>query len=244
VQGGASNLQSFNRTTTTYAPLTIPATIASTSPTTGALTVAGGVGVNGSMFIGGIINTAFTGISTIGGVLEVRAGGYGVSASNTALRVACAGGGTQYGVSIRSATDGTAAILFTNSADTAVGQIAITSTNTSYVTSSARELKEDLKSFDAGNIVDNTNVYDFKWRSTGERSYGVIAQEANEVYPTAVTYSKVPKTITAEGKEDEVTHEDFWGVDYSKYVPVLLQEMKALRERVRDLEGRLDPKPA
>ena len=47
-------------------------------------------------------------------------------------------------------------------------------------------LKEDLKSFDAGNIVDDTKVYDFKWKSTGERAYGVIAQQAIEVYPTAV----------------------------------------------------------
>ena len=31
--------------------------------------------------------------------------------------------------------------------------------------------------------------------------------------------------------------QDWWGIDYSKYVPVLLQELKALRARVAQLEG-------
>jgi len=102
--------------------------------------------------------------------------------------------------------------------------------STTYSTSSSAELKEDLKTFDAGNIVDNTDVYDFRWKSTGERAYGVIAQQAVEVYPTAVTH-----TINPADKDDE-----FWGVDYSKYVPVLLQELKALRARVAQLEGKTD----
>ena len=94
-------------------------------------------------------------------------------------------------------------------------------------------MKEDLKSFDAGSIIDNTNVYDFKWKNADERAYGVIAQQAIEVYPTAVTHSKAH--LTAEGKEAGVA-DDYWGVDYSKYVPVILQELKRLRERVRELE--------
>ena len=50
----------------------------------------------------------------------------------------------------------------------------------------------------------------------------MIAQQAIEVYPTAVTHTE---------------KNDWWGVDYSKYVPVLLQELKALRARVATLEG-------
>jgi hypothetical protein len=109
----------------------------------------------------------------------------------------------------------------------AVGTISGTTTSTAYNTSSSGELKEDLKSFDAGNIIDATEVYDFAWKKTGERSYGVIAQQAIDVYPNAVTHMEVAE---AEGGE-------FWGVDYSKYVPVLLQELKALRARVAALEG-------
>jgi hypothetical protein len=200
-------------------------TTASSAYTNGALTVAGGVGIGGTTYIGGLLN--------------VQGGAFPLPGSTGAVRIGYAGYTTQYGIVMRPQTDGGPALLFGNSADVTVGQIATTTTATNYITSSDERLKEDLKSFDAGNIVDNTNVYDFKWRSTGERAYGVVAQEANEVYPTAVVNSKIKKTIRAEGKADEEVVEDFWGVDYSKYVPVLLQELKALRERVRDLEGKV-----
>ena len=57
----------------------------------------------------------------------------------------------------------------------------------------------------------------------------MIAQQAIEVYPAAVTHTE---------------QNDWWGVDYSKYVPVLLQELKALRARVAALEGGVDIKPS
>jgi len=105
-----------------------------------------------------------------------------------------------------------------------VGTISVTAAATAYNTTSDMRLKEDLKSFDAGNIIDDTRVYDFAWKETGIRAYGVIAQEAVEVYPQAVFH-------------DEPN--DWWGVDYSKYVPVILQEMKAMRERMREMEAEL-----
>jgi hypothetical protein len=212
---------------------------ATTSPATGALTVAGGVGINGSLWTAGAhvsVSGAYYFVDTKsltysagnfifnGGPLNVTPGGQLTSAGSAAFRIGFTGGGTQYGITLRPQIDGTPNLLFVHSGDVAVGQISTNTTATSYITSSDERLKEDLKSFDAGNIVDNTNVYDFAWKSTGERSYGVVAQQAQTVYPTAVTYTK---------------ELDFWGVDYSKYVPVLLQELKALRERVRDLEGKV-----
>ena len=109
-----------------------------------------------------------------------------------------------------------------------VGSISVSATNTAFNTSSDGRLKEDLKSFEAGHIIDDTMVYDFKWKDTDERAYGVVAQEAKDVYDTPVFYS--PDT-------------DRWFIDYSKYVPVILQELKALRARVAQLEGRTDMKP-
>jgi hypothetical protein len=94
-----------------------------------------------------------------------------------------------------------------------------------YNVSSSIELKEDLQSFDAGSIIDQTKIYDFAWKATGDRSYGVVAQEALDVYPNAVTH------LEACGEQKE-----FWGVDYSKFVPLLLQEIKDLRKRVKHLE--------
>jgi hypothetical protein len=118
-------------------------------------------------------------------------------------------------------------MTFQSAADAIIGSISQTTTATAYNTSSSGELKEDLQSFDAGHIIDDTNVYDFAWKSTGERAYGVIAQQAVEVYPLAVTHS-----------EECEAGPEFWGVDYAKYVPVILQELKALRARVAELEGK------
>jgi hypothetical protein len=119
-------------------------------------------------------------------------------------------------------TVGPATVVSINHNGGAVGSITITTNSTGFNTSSSAELKEDLQSFDAGNIIDDTEVYDFKWKDTTERAYGIVAQQAVEVYPQAVTHDE---------------EQDWWGVDYSKYVPVILQELKALRARVAELEG-------
>jgi hypothetical protein len=50
-----------------------------------------------------------------------------------------------------------------------------------------------------------------------------VAQQVYEVYPQAVVYNEAL---------------DWWGVDYSKFVPLLLQELRALRKRVSELEER------
>jgi hypothetical protein len=109
-------------------------------------------------------------------------------------------------------------------AQTACGSITVANaTSTSYNTTSDVRLKTDAKSFDAGPNLDATMVYDFEWTTTpGVRSYGVMAQEAMTVFPDAVHHD---------------TEHDQWGVDYSKYVPLLLQEIKDLRQRVETLEG-------
>ena len=117
--------------------------------------------------------------------------------------------------------DGAVAIFY--QAATSCGSITVAgSATTSFNTNSDGRLKTDPQSFDAGAILDATSTYDFAWISTGGRMHGVIAQEAIEVYPEAVTHD-----------EDR----DTWGVDYSKYVPLLLNEIKALRGRVAALEG-------
>jgi hypothetical protein len=189
----------------------VNATTASTSPTTGALTVAGGVGVAGQMTVGGAGNNNRLWVGT--GSQSATAG---------AVKVAYSGGAFEYGMILRPGTDTTTAIGFGAASGTLIGSISQTAAATAYNTSSDGRLKEDLQTFDAGRIIDQLEVYDFQWKSTGERAYGVIAQQAVEVYDTPITH---------------LEEEDWWGVDYSKYVPVLLQELKALRVRVAELEG-------
>lgn len=154
---------------------------------------------------------------------NVLVGATAAASNLAAMRVGYSNAGGQSGITLRTDNDTTAyAVSFFNAAMANVGAINTSATATAYNTSSDGRLKEDLKTFDAGNIVDKTNVYDFAWKTTGERSYGVIAQQASEVYPAAVTNDKKA---------------DRWLIDYSKYVPVLLQEVKALRARVAQLEA-------
>lgn len=109
--------------------------------------------------------------------------------------------------------------------NTSCGSITLAnSTTTAYNTTSDVRLKADEKSFDAGPILDKLKVYNFRWKNNRTRAYGVMAQECNEVFPDAVTY---------------IAHNDHWGVDYSKFVPLLLQEIKDLRARVAQLEEKL-----
>jgi hypothetical protein len=214
-------------------PLQVNDTTASTSPTTGALTVAGGVGIGGTIHTSGGLGLNNTASEALPGAGNTT-GGFCVHSDSSLIASKAVGSQvTIFNINV----DGINQSYYRSGV--MVGNVSVSTTSASFVTSSSAELKEDLKSFDAGNIIDETNVYDFKWRSTGERAYGVIAQQAAEVYPTAVTHSKV--SLTAEGKAAD---DEFWGVDYSKYVPVILQELKALRVRVRELEGGLEGKPS
>lgn len=133
------------------------------------------------------------------------------------------------GLNFRPVADNSNACIFTNAANTLVGTIFQAAAATAYNTSSDVRLKEDFETFDAARIIDDTEVFSFRWKATGDRSYGVSAQQAAEVFPQAVTYLK---------------EQDWYGIDYSKYVPVLIQEIKALRARLAQLEGRLAVKPA
>jgi hypothetical protein len=130
--------------------------------------------------------------------------------------------GETQGLSInRNATNGYS-ILFLQSA-VACGSITVANaTSTSFNTTSDQRLKENAEPFDAGPILDATNIYHFKWKNSDATGYGVLAQEAVNVFPDAIFHDE---------------ENDTWGADYSKYVPLLLQEIKALRARVAALEA-------
>lgn len=191
--------------------VTVNTNTATTSPTTGALVVTGGIGCSGGAFIGSVCIVQLTGTTASPHGAALRVGYHGTN---------------NYGASFKPAVDNGFVQTFLNAAGTQIGSITASAAGVVYNTSSDGRLKEDLQSFDAGNIIDDTEVYDFLWKEAGERSYGIVAQQAVKVYPQAITYSE---------------KEDWWGVDYSKYVPVILQELKALRARVAELEGEKTP---
>lgn len=139
--------------------------------------------------------------------------------------------GASWGIVSRNRTPGNFASvqLFQNSAGTSVGNIIHNDVNTtSFNTSSDAALKEDLQPLVSGPVIDKIKVYDFAWKSGG-RGKGVVGQEVIDAFADAVTPPPPDSDIP-------------WMVDYSKFVPLLLQEVKELRARVAVLEGTVTPK--
>jgi len=125
-------------------------------------------------------------------------------------------------------TGANGSVMICGQGGTSCGSITVANGNsTAFNTTSDGRMKEDLRPIDAGSILDQLEPVNFRWvgsqeRDGGElRGYGVIAQDAIQIFPDAIHH-------------DEAN--DTWGADYSKFVPLLLAEVKALRERVRELE--------
>ena len=94
----------------------------------------------------------------------------------------------------------------------------------SYNTGSDYRLKEDLKDFNALDLVNNITAYDYKWKDVEQRDYGFIAHELKQTLPNVVT-----------GEKDG---EKMQGVDYSKLTPILLKAIQELEARVKELENK------
>jgi hypothetical protein len=95
-----------------------------------------------------------------------------------------------------------------------------------YNVTSDQRLKTDLGQVTSTNVIDNTIIHDFVWKSDGTQSRGVFAQEAQKVIPQAVK-------VGDDGEEVE----DVWAVDYSKYVPDLIVYCQQLKAEIQSLKA-------
>src|SRR5512139_385135 len=123
-----------------------------------------------------------------------------------------------YVLSLGRAVDGSVQIF--NRGGSNVGTISVTSTTTAYNTSSDRSLKQNFRDFDSEAMVRALNACAYDWKADRSEGYGIIADEAAEVLPQAITGA--PGHMQA---------------DYSKFVPVLLNFSKKLLARVEALEN-------
>ena len=97
-------------------------------------------------------------------------------------------------------------------------------TGVTYNTTSDYRLKEDFKDYSGLDLVSQIKTYDYKWKSSEDRMYGVKAHELQEVIPYAVT-----------GEKDG---EQMQGVDYSKLVPILVQAIQELKSEIEILKNK------
>lgn len=117
-------------------------------------------------------------------------------------------------------------IRFNTSVTSNIGSITRSGSTSavSYNTTSDYRLKEDFKNYSGLDLISNINTYDFKWKNSEDRMYGVIAHELQEVVPYAVN-----------GEKDA---EDMQQVDYSKLVPILVEAIKELKAEIEILKNK------
>jgi len=111
-----------------------------------------------------------------------------------------------------------------------VGTISYNGTIVQYNATSDYRLKEDLKEYNALNIIGNLKTYDFKWKNTDVRDYGMMAHELQEVLPNYVNGEK-----DAIDEDGEIKAQ---GVDYSKIVPILVKAIQELTAKIDALEAK------
>lgn len=172
---------------------------------------------------GYVFDDAVLGAGLVSAGTQFSVGTFGVASNGKvmdaiALSSSVAGGGA------------TVHIAFWNNQASAVGSISTSGTTTSFNTTSDERLKTNFRELKGGGILDALEVYEFEWKSDGTTSQGLKAQEAHKVLPSAVTPGTDDKQPGDPGYEP-------WMIDYSKFVPALLAELKFLQARVAALEG-------
>lgn len=102
------------------------------------------------------------------------------------------------------------------------GSISASAGGTSYNTTSDGRLKEKIKdSLSATGKVKALRIREFDWKEDKQhQEYGLIAQEARDVFPESVTEDPSGTLL----------------IDYSKFVPMMLKEMQDLRDEVELLK--------
>ena len=94
-------------------------------------------------------------------------------------------------------------------------------TATSFYATSDERLKKDIEDFEYHSCILDVPVKSFTYESTGERTFGFIAQELQKTYPELVH----------EGKDG------YLSISQDRIVYLLLEEMKKMRKELDELKG-------
>ena len=89
-------------------------------------------------------------------------------------------------------------------------------------------LKEDKQDFDALEVIQAINAYDFAWKGTDQREFGFMAHEIQSVLPYIVTGQK--------DQVDENGQPVIQRVNYAKLTPILLKAIQQQQEMIQKLQ--------
>ena len=134
-------------------------------------------------------------------------------------------------------------LLFRRGNGTTIGSVRGTgSASVNFLTTSDQTMKNDLgDAGDVGSLIDALKIHKFTWKDAkaevGEQ-FGVFAQEVLDI--SEMPYGIATPSETRKEENEEGVEEDIYypaGIDYGKLVPLLVQEIKSLRQRVASLEA-------
>ena len=178
---------------------------------------------------------------------------------NGVLQIMCGSSGKHVdGMCIRAYYDNYNIINFTNSSGDHRGKIdGVNSSSVSYVTTSDRRRKENIREMES--MIDKVMAMkcrQFNWIEGKEEDYGFIAQEIYEIFPherpdisgyckykccdeeedddeeDCCCYSNIDEPVDKEGKE-------YWyGLDYGHFTPYLCKALQESHTKVLSLEQR------
>jgi hypothetical protein len=212
----------------------IPITTASTSTTTGALTVAGGVGIGGALYAGNSLrvvgaqnygSSANSGIVTIGNANNSRQINLGVSDTNSVAYIEGWVPGVGGSHLVLQPSGGRVGIGTATPAQAldVVGSIIASDNITAF---SDSRFKEDVKTIE--NALQKTqalNGVSYTDKASKEKRIGLIAQELKEV---------IPEVVFVNG--DDQIH----SVAYGNLVGLLVQAIKELNAKVDSLSVKVE----
>jgi hypothetical protein len=180
---------------------------------------------------------AVTGVCDVSGFF--RSNGETIGNSNSPLATAFADGNT--GLSLRSSGDGTSVTFasFRKANATVIGSITRVTTTDAvvYNTTSDGRLKENLRDFtDSGRLIDSLKPRVFDWKNSDENGKNVVGFIAQEEHAADPMFAHIGAVSV--GDEDPETITKQWQRSDSALIPILVAELKALRQRMAAVEGK------
>jgi len=148
-------------------------------------------------------------------------------------------------IRLKSAWDGQMYFIqFTNEGGTDIGAIGNYGSGVSYMNYSDRRLKEDIEPMDSTlDRIMALKPSKYKWKSTGDKGVGFIAQEVFQQFPEMRTCVPKATNPNCDCPVDEDGKEVYHGLDYGKFSPQIIKALQEMKQgydaKIASLEERL-----
>jgi hypothetical protein len=227
--GSTSGTTTLQASAVASGVITLPAATATlvgrnTTDTLTNKTIAAGSNIITGLTNASLINSTISGVSLGSNLNTLSFGGYLTSTGSyngSAARTVSVGG--------TSVNTGNTLVARDISGDFTAGTITVTNLTASqtitaqdFNSTSDNRVKENIKTVENSlEIVKSLRGVSFDWKETGKSSYGVIAQELQEVLPELVKNGEVKS------------------VNYNGLIGVLIEGMKSQQEQINRLEQKI-----